>query len=406
MVELEKSQSLEELSSFYELKIKEKAQLVREGINHSKQIPDYTIAYDEHPLIIKTDLYLELIPTHLQTEVIKIVRKKVLIPKLYQKIVSLDASTLDVVRKEVKDKLLDETFTWFSYNGGVEHSSLDEFVKNFDPHKRIKTIQLTTFIKPLVLLEVLIQNPEVAEKLEEDSSYHPHKLFPVKIPRKNAKKISDEYIKTVERKIAEDLLPLFSTKLIALMSHIRKYLIRMPNYSSINQTLGKYAITESSYVRWVDISDKSEKELDELYNNPDVKREVYTTLINCMRSAGNILSESCVTPEELKKFGSSLRFTATEYALGMRMIENFAINQLLWNWNKNNHKFVYPTNLTKALRITGSIEEDNLIIKYQGLKIQFNKDSFYRDSTIYLPFCINTLHKIYHTSLSTINPDN
>lgn len=304
-------------------------------------------------------------------------RQDLLLGLLYDGLQAVDLSAMTLV----KDPVLHSAMIWLSLN---ENHTKKSFVENFNPRTYGRFhMYLQSYLRPVVLLQLLIQFPEKIEKLTESSSYFPHRLFQIK----------KSTINEIDKEIAQILPTLISGnlagKLLPLEILISPY--HPPEFSAYKENrMGKYTIPVAASFKWSYAPDSGET-LDKMFSGFEAKREIYRTLLDVFYLVGSVFFRGKMSPKSSKVFKTS----NTEYTVARRTIQDFARNQFLYCWKQSSGTCVQPTILTQLLGMTSTIEGGRLIVKFKGDEERFRSESKYKNTTRYLPFCAYLIHRNY-----------
>jgi len=299
-----------------------------------------------------------------------------------------DEDLLQIVNEKVIDPVLDGAFAWLATHKGLEQTSREEFIDGFAPEIKRK-IGLATYIKPIVLLRVLTEKPELADKIQQNSSTFTHRLF---IERKQT-------TKEIDREIAGATLELIPEELAAKISRITEYVsIR----NSTGGSLGRYKLPQS--LDWLKNGADAEKELDELYTGLPVKKAIYETLADCLDTQIASVSDSDKSVRQWNKL-SEFGLNTIQFAVLQQSLKAYAINQLLYVWQQDVTREVPRLKLARQVRLIPNSSPQALRIHdgYSKSTLEFKPDSNMMNTTRYLPFCVAILNKYYQKARELMN---
>src|SRR3989344_6301443 len=116
-------------------------------------------------------------PGYAATPEIIEVRQRIMAGELYDAIQNAQPIDLDNFLPSVDDPMLTAAISWLSLRGGLKQADRDTFMEQFDPQKYGILRSVRSYHRPLVLLQLVRQHPELIGRLEENSGYFPHRLF-------------------------------------------------------------------------------------------------------------------------------------------------------------------------------------------------------------------------------------
>jgi hypothetical protein len=313
-------------------------------------------------------------------------RQNILMEELYDGLIGLDEDQFVNVAYLVKDPLLNSAFIWFAANKGIKNTDKDEFANHFNPRDyEFTRMHLPSYIRPLVLLSIIQQRPDKIDDLDPSSSYFPHRLF---IGRRLT-------IYDVDIEIAGVLPSLYSEELLSKLPRIEGCIEdRSPTVAQGKLELGKYSIPKNSSFKWKHIPG-TEKELDNLYNNVDMKREIYNTLLESLLLISKEYWEGGKSPKKSVAF----RTSPTEFTVAMQAIQQYVRNQFLYVWRKSKGKFSQPTVLSEMVGAKARMSNDILTINIRGQDEFYKLDGNYMNTAIRLPFCASLLNRHYKSAI-------
>jgi len=295
---------------------------------------------------------------------------------------------LQAINEKVIDPVLDGAFAWLATHKGLEQTSREEFINGYGPDIKRK-IGLAAYIKPIVLLRILAEQPELAEKIQQNSATFPHRLF---IERKQT-------TKEIDREIADATLELIPEDLTAKIARISEY-ISFRNSTGGN--LGKYRLPQS--VDWLKHGADAEKELDELYTDLPIKKAIYETLADCLDIQLASVRESDKSVRQWNKL-SEFGLNNIQFAVVMQSLKAYAVNQLLYVWKQDVTRDVPRLKLARQTGLTPNSSPKTLRVhdKYSQSTLEFKPDSNMMNTTQYLPFCVAVLNKHQQTARELMN---
>lgn len=107
-------------------------------------------------------------------------RQEVLVGELYDKLKTVEdikLGSIEEIVSEVNDPLLDIGVNLLKANGGFGKYTRGDFVNGLDPRLDLENIKLGRYLRPLVLLELLIQHSDKISDLKQSSTYFPHRIY-------------------------------------------------------------------------------------------------------------------------------------------------------------------------------------------------------------------------------------
>jgi hypothetical protein len=313
-------------------------------------------------------------------------RKQVLTAKLYDALISTDPQILQQIMQKVRDPVLDASLIWLASHSGLEDTSSEEFIKGFTPNLYRSAF---AYLRPLILLELITQTPEILEKLEESSSYFPHRPFTQKAIRQTKRELKE----SLEREIAESLLEMGNEELFEALSEIEKFVYPATRAFLDERTLGKYSILKNMNYAFVDAA--SEEALDDLVipRKKDILHNISEAFFILYKRIARKLGK-----EQLKS--GRFKVTNGEFGVTLQTLENYAINQALGIWRSSDGRVRKPeTYFTRRMHIKAEGSGDNLIVEGYHGKLTLSPESRFMNTTRYLPIVACIINRIYQNAL-------
>jgi len=287
-------------------------------------------------------------------------RSELLLGELYDRLKEFDKDDLEHINETVDDPLLNGAYKWLNSKGGLEKTSRKKFSKNFNAKSVVRHRTISNYFRPIILLDVLKQKPSLIEKLDESSAYFPHRLFREKKPRTTKKDI--------EKEIAEVILDMYSPELCEFMEKL-PLIHRPPLYAS-----------------------RKDIEWSGIYENHDLKKDVYETVVDALNLVKNIVIKA---RKNIKKFKSAFSTTTLQYRRIIYSAKDFARNQILGSFKRHKGEKVYESYLAEKCGMSAKVHNKKLIIK-EGKKTSIlTLENEFISSTRGLPCAVYMLKKFY-----------
>ncbi len=353
-----------------------------QGLEQLGALPEGTLIIGERgygaPLDIDDIQGKELIP----------LRRRLCNQLLEERLATLDDAVIEATWKRVSYPILDDALGYMVRFGRTERTT--EALNALEPEIGTDDhfVELLWYNRTMAFLEILGQKPEIVAQLGENSCYFPHHLF----REKKEPKINPW--KELEADIAEAFLSIFPSSIIDVVMEIESYITPSKETRKYHRR-DRFRIPENIRMKFSDDADAAG--MDELYNTPEIKRAVYTTLQRYLKMSSELSRSAELSARELKQRGEGkLGLSKTEFIAIARNVDNYIYNQILNIWLK---KDLIPTPELAARRgITAISDGATLTIvdpaPYRGTQ-RFTKQSNPFDTTSYLPFCIAILNRIY-----------
>jgi len=387
------SESLEQLAGFYEKEIAKKVKKSKQGLSaygdESYLVnKEYDIAHDSR-IYTKQDRWEA--------------RREILAGQLYDRLQSVEPSVLQEIAAKVRDPLLDQALIWLATHGGIEQSDEILFKQEFQNKQRVPQRNLQVYFRPLILLDLVKEHPQIVEDLNESSSYFPHAPFkPPKAPT----------MKDLARDISIVLPTLYDEDLVTRVAQIDNWIKRGFSVGR-HRKAGKYLIPESLNL-YFQISDDLENQLDLAFNNQEIKKRIYETLATVYQLVSSKAWKAGKYLKNSNRKGFPYGVAKTEYKYTLEALQNYAANQIIKVWKETDGEVIPQTHLSRLVRVSAKPMQEGLeistpIVKYQiGTSIEIDGKIFHtpmRNSTQYLPLCVWTLNKMYKAA-GKINEEN
>lgn len=329
-------------------------------------------------------------------------RHEILLGELYDKLKELDEQgiQLEEIAKNVRDPLLDGAFIFLEGqdmlkgDGLLESSSRNEFVEGVEGELYLGRLVLGSYIRPLMLLELIKKHPEKIPELDENSGYFSHKFF-------GPEKKHTTTIKELYADIAHALPSLFSDELVELISGIEQFYEDVEGRSGGQEfSNGKYRLSNNGNKVWKK-GKEVEQGLDDLYNKPEVKRQIYETFTRCIMMINTLAKENGRAGKDLSGGKSEFGLTPKEYERYMDTANAYATNQLFYAWKDGN--FIQETKLSRLIGVKvtdmgDKFKIENKFYKRMGV-VTLTEKSRGLNSTRYLPFCVAKLNDFYQAAM-------
>lgn len=324
------------------------------------------------------------------------IRRKVLIGTVYDALCRVSAVNSDMitqVAESVIDPMLDNTFSWLAAHKGLQNTTRDEFVDGINNKLKDENLHLHFYFRPLTLLTLLSDRPEIADEIGESSTYFPHRLFLEK----------RQSIKDIDRDIAEVLVTLVPEDLRARIARITDY-ATFRNTGSSEGTfggslLGKYRLP--SHIAWVTRDPNAETELDELYGGIEGKRQIYGLLGDFLQIQRENVIEHGKSIRQWNK-SSAFGMNATHFTVMMQALKAYATNQILHVWRDHPSDSIPYFKLARQVGLTPTATRDELQIRdsHGGSVVIYRPPGPMLNSTSYLPFLVAVMNKHVQTASS------
>jgi len=327
-------------------------------------------------------------PGYAATPEIIEVRQRIMAGELYDAIQNAQPIDLDNFLPSVDDPMLTAAISWLSLRGGLKQADRDTFMEQFDPQKYGILRSVRSYHRPLVLLQLVRQHPELIGRLEENSGYFPHRLFQTKpLPKKTLET-------QITSEIAAELPAVFSEELLNVLPGISEFIAdRTP--SETDWKLGPYRIPASqTHCAFLTQDEAAVDTIKTLYGSLEIKREIFHTLLTAFRITGHACrARSGKSAGQMR--GVPFTVSPIRYRYAMETIENFAKNQTFAAWQQQ------PTGI-KASRLAQRLgmkvrvsTPDRLEIVYDRATDILRQGSKMYPTDAHLPFCVFLLHEQY-----------
>ena len=171
--------------------------------------------------------------------------------------------------------------------------------------------------------------------------------------------------------------------------------------------MGKYVIPAGIGLEWIKNGEEAEKGLDSLYNQEELKKEVYDVLAHYVILSGEYRSR-CIT---VGQYSGTLRLKHSKFGLSGKkyytlvgILWNHAINQLIGSWKKHEYKSVFETSISRLLGMNPRIQDDNLLLNIDRATMTVSKERVesgeaYKNTIQYLPLCVFFLNRVHEAAL-------
>ena len=307
---------------------------------------------------------------------------------------------LETVRKIVQEPMLEDMLASFASpasqvsalaEGKRLHAEqfAEQLMDAYAPRIEQRGGALMQILKPLktlLFLQALAEHPDLhgaaTKRLAPNSAHFPHRLF---------KPIERLTNKEIEMEIAETLPTLYSDKLVERVTHISDLIEQDKGKRREFSYSGKYRLPQGLW--WKAGATQTEKRLDELYGEPEIKKDILYTLASCF-----VLTEETARTKG-KKARNLPHFSVppTQYGLACDLMRAYARNQMLSVFQKTNGVAFAVTFLTKTAQLAGKIDGDLLIVtdNYHRASERLTIDSSLRQSSYEIPLCAYLLNRFY-----------
>lgn len=369
--------TLERLLEFYRHQISTRVNLALQG----KKVP-----YDGSELIGRESI----ISGDNSIYTTRDMRGQLLIGELYDKIKvieSLGRNSLECLLKTVRDPKLDDAMIWLGMNGGLQTVTREQFVRDYDVGIVGSNRTIPGYLRILSFLELISRNPELIQKLEQNSSYFPERFF---APKRKG---------DIESGISSQLPEIFPENLEYVIKKIQVYMNDTPLTTFSFRTIGKYVLPLMHF-KLTDVPVNLEKELDALFDSREIKREVYTALMEFLSLTTSQAYSGGRTPKSLA--GSKFYLSSQAFAIVINGIKDYAKNQILWGYKDSNGTLIIETPLSRFAKLKPEISDGKLKIRdgYDNSTEFLDINSSFRNTTRYLPYFTAILSRAYQHSLT------
>jgi len=376
--------NLEDLASKYE------SLLSREVLRIGERRPTEgfydRVYYMEISVADKCGLYNPKAPAGIRLKEFIPYRREILLEKLFQRAsrLSLDTDLIAKVGMTVCEPILDVLLPHATHGMVSEEarSELNETVPEMLNHH-------FNLLRPILLLDILDKYPGSAQRLHEGSAYDPASL----IPPDPKKRLSPK--KAFEMELAQTLVSIFSPELVGLLEKIHGYVCEEFKQGTPKK-IGIFNPSEFLKLYFTAQAlaepEKTERELEERYCNPESKKAIVNTLSQ-LRTV--LLSDYTLRNQLKTKKISFLRLSSTQQMLLQDFLRNYATNQILSVWQKKGEVCCPP--IARSLRLRGIAMGKNLRIEDGILRCssEFSPDFAYRPTNRHVPFVVYLMSKVY-----------
>jgi hypothetical protein len=322
-------------------------------------------------------------------------RAEILLSELYDRLKRADPDALCKIGLKTKDTLLSSVLAWLSVHKGLEQTSREELITRFKGKTGPSGRKIWMFTRPIILLDLVERDPSVVERLEENSSYVPYRLFPRTVARKPTLQDIDGMIANVISDIFPDGLAEHVSRIDDLVQMSRGYIDKS------KRKLGKYSFPYSSNKNSRNLlfnPETREEDLDCLYNTPATKKEAYEILAEILVVTSQELVKRGGSSKALKRNDSRFSVPLHWYRAARIMLDNYAKNQLFYVWKESDFAVTSPeTNLSRLVGVSARTEDDKLFLRdyFSKSEVVLHPESHSLNSTIHLPLVIYTLNYLH-----------
>lgn len=320
------------------------------------------------------------------------VRRQTLAGEVYDKLSALTPEARTAISSKVTDPILDPAFVCLSENDRLLPISRERFVSEFRNFQQAFRSPSQSYIRALVLLE-LTQDPRILSRLQETSSYFPHRLFAPK----------PSPMRELEREIAALIPSLVPEDLIPALSQITDYIAPLPgrSYFHPDKRLGPYQIHREALLYFKRTDTEAIKKLEQLFEG-DTKKSLLESLAETYLVGSQESERSGHRGKALRN--TLFKVSPWEYAVTIQTLKNYATNQILNVWQNSGGTTIPQTRLARTTRIHPQQKGLQLSIQDRESTSLFRVDSKWTNTTIYLPICAFVLNRLYQNALTLCNP--
>jgi len=315
-------------------------------------------------------------------------RKKILMSEFYRTLKQAEEKgILEKVVDIVRDPLLDQAMIYFARTRGISSTSEEEFVQDNTASNKLRGKFLPHYLRPIALFRILEKSPDSIERLSSDTT------FMLQTLAKKHKKLS---IKECEIEVSNIIPTLFDDDLVNRIAKITAFIQPTVSTGHVRKDmfLGNYELSLS--LSFKEINDKVKKEIEELYDTVDFKREAYTLFERMLSMTNSVFYANDKQPYSSKLYN----LTPLQYTTIRTTTSNFAKNQVFGVWKDKN--IIIETELSRlANHRAFNLEGLGKLVIIDGRKQEqtFTKDSHFLNSTKFLPLCIWKLNEFYQTAV-------
>ena len=310
---------------------------------------------------------------------------------------SVEEGTYTKIAEKLQYKLLTDADVLLDMLGGVKNATKDDFVAQLNPAPNQHGVHLASCVKAVALLKLVSDDKSLISRLGQYSVVAPNSLFRKRIP-----------LEEIEYAIACEIPNFVSERLIGLFPAINEVIVpaREATFANpINPDMGKYRLPTQIAYKWR--SNDEVDFLDNLFSDPDVRREVYETIMSCADLTYDQVTQGRRSVKSGVFSKSGFRLSRPEYAVLMQAVERYAINQLAGSYR--NGKSVNETRLSRRMNLKPVVAEDELHIEEYSSKqrlqsvLILKKDGLLQNSSFGLPLALYIISRNYAYAQNVLN---
>ncbi|HLG24524.1 MAG TPA: hypothetical protein VI564_06365 [Candidatus Nanoarchaeia archaeon] len=288
---------------------------------------------------------------------------------------------------DLSAKLKDDVLMWKLF-GAYETAggeNLEDFKQKLFEKSGNKYEKLAAYLRVAVFLDTILKNQNLIPKVGKNSTLTLYRLFDKGKPS----------INEIDFSIAESMNQFMPEKLISYLDLINSYIHPTDVTPAAETSIGRYRIPGSVRLKWAELR-TAEEELRDVYETKEVKKLVYDTAYSVLEH----FLESCKRAgRKFANFAKNSKFaiSPSEYRIIMNTIENFAVNELVGQWEKSGFERAERTYLSDKLGYTPSVRGNQLRIQIgkSGSTEHWNPFDNLKDDYTYLPMTVAVLSRIY-----------
>ncbi len=314
-----------------------------------------------------------------------------LLAMLHDAMSTLDRETLQKVFTAVEDDIFRGVQAWLAGKAKLDEFTAEQFAEQFPVNEYVYARSLPTMVRPILLLRLVGADPQLADSVEEDAAYYPHRLFVLRSKQPSLRKLLAE----LDLEFSAIVLDSFTDSLQGVSAI--EPCIQPDDRPNKYKDFGKFNLPEHVRLCWTAQAHQSGADaLTEAFEGTEFKRELLITLSGLMQARALGLRDSGMTKlSQHTNKGSRYAIGKQHFVCMRKLIDRYAVNQIFHVWKTSDGESIVtlPLAQSRGLRAIAGDTENPLIVKQRdGVRRLFNNESNYLNTTAHYPLCVWTLN--------------
>ena len=391
-------------ADFYREVINKRIATITKGIAPSVTIMDLS---KQERMLLGLCLHTQKLPEEFLS-----VRANLFTRELFDGIKSLHESDKELlleIAKTTKEPLIEHALHVFATLQGITDTTYQDFNAAFDILDAAHERSLKFLLKPIIILTLAKQHPEIKDKLSLDSASFPYRMF-----REEKKRPFAEVIKEVDEEVALQVLEAIPEELVERIYAVAE-LVDVQQKTSDQWVGKKYVLARNTRFSWKSDNDSTlVSQLDGLCDSADIRRSVFNTLNTILYH--RTLAMHCAGQTSISKKvdrKSVFSISKIQYAVAMSATTYFAKNQMLGMWQRmvsEGHDFSVPilNNARSALarhlglKVRQADNEKLTIAEFDDSVLTYTIAGKFLPSSKSVPFCMCLLARFHKNAVAIL----